>query len=286
MTALPSANVLPMIPRPKSTVVMVTPEIATRWLKKNLSNRALRNSLVAKYAEDMSAGRWALTGASISFDNSDRLIDGQHRLNAVVRAGVTVAMFVVRDLDPAAQQYTDTGAKRTLSDQLGMAGKKNAHTLASAARLAYAWSLGDVSAPVQSVSEGAIREFIDANNDLIEYAASVASALGGRGNIIPPSPTAAAIFALLDAGCDSFKVHAFFSTVAESATNGHGDPRQALIRRVATARQNRETVPGSVYFGMLIRAWNAHVQGKSLIKIQTNTRNGRVDVPAIRGGAR
>ena len=49
----------------------------------------------------MQNGEWKLNGKSICFDWNGRLLNGQHRLSAVVRSGVPLTTLVVRGLDPA-----------------------------------------------------------------------------------------------------------------------------------------------------------------------------------------
>jgi hypothetical protein len=46
------------------------------------------------YARDMEAGRWQLTHQGIAFNNSGELIDGQHRLLAIIEANVAIKMVV------------------------------------------------------------------------------------------------------------------------------------------------------------------------------------------------
>lgn len=80
-----------------SRVVDVTPAIAEKWLAKNHEdNRAVVWHRVEAFANDMRAGAWKLTHQGVAFDEEGRLIDGQHRLQAVVHAGVTVRMLVLR----------------------------------------------------------------------------------------------------------------------------------------------------------------------------------------------
>lgn len=103
-----------------SRMLTVTPEWASECLKKNKSNRPVRESTVLVYARQMMAGQWRLTHQGICFDSSGNLVDGQHRLNAVVRANVAVKMLVsVLDSEQtAASLPLDLGVKRTLSDLL------------------------------------------------------------------------------------------------------------------------------------------------------------------------
>jgi predicted nucleic acid-binding Zn ribbon protein len=82
-------NVTEIGQRPAASIVYVTPEMAERWLGHNKVNRNLRNRRVDQFARDMRSGRWQLTGEAIKFGKSGNLIDGQHRLWAVIESGCT-----------------------------------------------------------------------------------------------------------------------------------------------------------------------------------------------------
>lgn len=102
----------------------VTPQQAEEWLAKNADyQRKLRGSFVDKYARDMINGQWQLTHQGIAFDTNGRLIDGQHRLAAVVKAGVSVKMLVVRDSPSKAYDHLDLGCGRTAVDVLKAQGE-------------------------------------------------------------------------------------------------------------------------------------------------------------------
>lgn len=109
----------------------VEPEQAEKWLERNVANRTLRPSRVREYATAMTQGRWLYTADPIRFDEDGRLIDGQHRLLAVVRSGRTVEMHVVRGLAREAQDKVDTGATRTAADALKVRGFKHGAQLAT-----------------------------------------------------------------------------------------------------------------------------------------------------------
>lgn len=111
--------------------MQVGPDQASKWLEVNISNRTVRPSRVKQYAEAMSHGQWLYTADPIRFDEDGRLIDGQHRLMAVVRSEATVEMQVVRGLSREAQDAVDTGAARTASDALKVRGFKHTAQLAA-----------------------------------------------------------------------------------------------------------------------------------------------------------
>lgn len=102
----------------------VTPQQAEAWLAKNADfQRKLRDSVVDKYARDMINGQWQLTHQGIAFDAKGRLIDGQHRLAAVVKAGIPVKMLVVKDSPATAYDHLDLGYGRTAVDILKAQGE-------------------------------------------------------------------------------------------------------------------------------------------------------------------
>ena len=127
---------------PTVEIVDVTPEMAEQWLSRNPNNRNLRGQVIDSYARDMAAGSWVLNGETVKISPAGQLLDGQHRLNAVVEAGVTVPMIVVRDIPPEVMPTVDAGAKRTYADALKIQGEENTSVLAAVTRRAVLWTRG------------------------------------------------------------------------------------------------------------------------------------------------
>jgi hypothetical protein len=78
-------------------VVAVDPAKAAEWLALSIKREPLREDLVRHYARIMAAGQWRHDDGSkpIAFSSDgSRLIDGNHRLTAVMRSGVTVSLRV------------------------------------------------------------------------------------------------------------------------------------------------------------------------------------------------
>jgi len=99
---------------------LVTPEMAAKWLEKNKSNRPLRQNVVASYAAQIRAGQWRLTHQGVCLDCRENLIDGQHRLTAIVQTDIAILMQVSRMTteESALALPLDVGAKRNYSDIL------------------------------------------------------------------------------------------------------------------------------------------------------------------------
>lgn len=102
----------------------ITPDMAKSYLDTSLGNPRYAGAnkvnpvAVSQLASDLGAGRWVLTGESIIFDWNGHLIDGHTRLNAIIKAGVTMPNVVVRGIDPVAARVIDAGWSRTIKQSL------------------------------------------------------------------------------------------------------------------------------------------------------------------------
>lgn len=100
----------------RAEIVIVTPLLAATWLSQNSkSQRTISAPTVEKYAADMRSGNWALTHQGICFNVQGVLVDGQHRLQAVIQAQTSVQMLVVRGLPLEYESQIDQGYGRTLA---------------------------------------------------------------------------------------------------------------------------------------------------------------------------
>ncbi len=125
----------------RSQWIDITPEMAERWLKNNFRNRPVKDDVVRAYARDMLIGNWVTTHQGIGFNDRDELIDGQHRLLAIVMSGRTVRTMVTFGLPSAVagkemttMDAVDRGATRSVADQLKIQhGMKNGSLIAQLA---------------------------------------------------------------------------------------------------------------------------------------------------------
>lgn len=82
------------------TIETIDPGQAALYLSNNAKHRPIKDKKVAEYMSEMRDGKWRLNGKTICFDSTGRLLNGQHRLSAVIRSGVSLTTVVVRGLDP------------------------------------------------------------------------------------------------------------------------------------------------------------------------------------------
>jgi hypothetical protein len=109
---------------PETIFEDIGPEEARIFLESNPGNRKIRAAFVERYAVDMKEGRWRLSHQGIAFDTEGNLLDGQHRLLAIIRSGCVIRMAVTYNLDKACNEILDAGAGRSVKDALRFQGKE------------------------------------------------------------------------------------------------------------------------------------------------------------------
>lgn len=102
---------------PKTELMLVTPAMAKLWLENNTVNRNVRKHSVAKHISRLRNGEWKTTHQGIAFASSGRLIDGQHRLLAILESGVSALMNVSTGFDEDTFDVLDCGDTRSAADR-------------------------------------------------------------------------------------------------------------------------------------------------------------------------
>lgn len=258
---------------PTSVVETITPELAREWLGRNTHNRHLRGDTVSAYARDMRAGRWHFTGEAVKFAADGTLLDGQHRLQAVVQAGVSVQMLVVHGLDPATQAAMDTGRKRTAADFLSLAGEKGSALIAATAKLV----LTNAGRPDRQVSHGEIAELLEAEPFLRTICTEITPRLPVAG--ITPAVHAYCYWRLDKVSPD--RCAAFFTALHSLAELPKTSPILALNRRLTSGGTlgRRTRTHRHELVALTFMAWNAWVRNepRTIIKLAF-TADGRISI--------
>lgn len=244
------------------TMEEVGPTDAAQWMKKNDHNRPLSELLGDRYAAAMTNGEWIDCGDTLRFNCDGTLIDGQHRLYAIIKSGMTVPMLVIRGLPKETFKYIDDGKKRSNGDSLGASGESNYNQLAAAIRW-YGVIVGRRSWKQMAVSRKKLFEVLKSNPKLRDSAAYV---LHVKAHQICSSGILTAchyVFAKQDAAlADKF--------LLELGT-GEGlkrtDPVYVLRERLRRSRTERETLPPDCVAAFVIKAWNATRKGEVIKKL-------------------
>lgn len=257
-----------MTTTPTTAVVNVTPAQAAEWLAKhNTHNRAIRESKVSAYARDMESGSWKFNGDTIRFATDGTLLDGQHRLSAIVRSEVSVQCIVVWGLEPDAQDTMDIGAHRALRDQLILRGEANSRELAAIARRGVLADRGSYTGGGNAVPTHAeMIAFIDAN-PLIRRAAEVAVRVANR---LPAAPSAIGAAYFMCARVNESDAEFFYvSQVIDGLGLFETDPAYVLRQRLhKEVTLSGRQIDGDDAYRYSILAWNHYRAGNKIQKLQ------------------
>ena len=113
--------------------ILLSPKVAEELLKNNYPlNRTLSMPVVLKYADDIRQGRWnedvSQIDQPLATDIHGRLIQGQHRCNAVIVAQKPIYTYIVRGVPESYYEFLDGGFARSASTYLRT---KNANRIAA-----------------------------------------------------------------------------------------------------------------------------------------------------------
>lgn len=256
---------------PTYDVEDIDPVAAKELLVGNTHNRSLRWRVVDMYAEDMRAGNWQENGESIKITPDGTVVDGQHRLHAIVDSGTTQRMLVIRNLPMETQTVIDTGAKRTFADVLKLRGEPHYNTVAAVARRVDLWQRGIRTTKGNFVASNTqLLATLDAYPDIrvsSEVGASVrahvpitAAALGLTHWVFSHLPTRDAE----DLTQLSEDVKTFFDRLADGADLSVNHPVYVLRRTAIEGSHTKSRINESIMTAYVIKAWNAYRAGRTI----------------------
>lgn len=246
---------------PSYSILDVTPQLAKEWLDHNTHNRNLRDRAIAAYARDMKAGNWAENGEAIKFAADGTLLDGQHRLSAIIEADVTIRMLIVTGLQATDQETMDAGRKRSLSDALHLRGETNSSVLGSILRRTLMWEHGSYrNSGTYTPTNTECLTFLEVHPEIRE-STQVASTLR------KPSRLPASVLGLthwLFSRIDAEDAAWFFDKLGSGANLDQYHPVWTLRRRAELADQSTGRVPEDMLLACVIKAWNAYRDGQQI----------------------
>jgi hypothetical protein len=261
--------------------IKVTPEIAQHWLTFNAANRDLVQRKVAQYRSDMECGNWNDDGAPIRFAYG-KLLDGQHRLHAIVEAGVRLPAVVVYGLDGESQVTMDTGRCRSPRDILSIEGLTvwDAQTLGSAIHAIIANSHGLPSSSHDRYTNREVRDFFLENRGALESSLRTIRDLPHQRTII--SLSRALSMHYLFSRIDSDQADQFFQRLCIGDGVAKSSPIFHLRQRLTNDLLSKTKRSTFVECAYLINTWNAYRRGSSW-KAATgmNPKNGEALPEAI-----
>jgi hypothetical protein len=181
----------------RSRVQTISPSKAAELLEANTTNRPLSRAVVHSFAEAMRRGDWVVTHQGIAFDVNGVLVDGQHRLAAIIEADQPVELTVFSEVNEGTFDVLDTGKRRNAADVLAIEGEKSSAMLAAMVRTVWLyenrpdlnWSGGGAAVTNHQVVETLeqhpkLRQFVTVGEQIATATGMIKSAAGAASYLV------------------------------------------------------------------------------------------------------
>jgi len=238
----------------KFSQLVITPQMAKNMLTRNKNNRNLSMRTVENYAKDMRAGHWQVNGESIKIGKDGSLLDGQHRLSAVIKSGIPVPLVLIEDIDNDSFFTIDTGKKRTAGQIAQISGEKNGNRVAGIARMIRLLELGKESYFVSGLE---IQETIERYPLIREWAAFGVGCRILTSGMIAPGILFAEIY-------PKEKIYDFYARLNSGENIGKENPIYELRQRIIGLGPTDGRNSQRMRVILTIKALKAHCTGKKI----------------------
>lgn len=258
-----------------SGIEFIWPQMAAEMLENNLKNRKVSQNVVDLFARDMANGEWELNGESIKFDKNGRLIDGQHRLLAIIKAGVSVQTFVVRGLNPETIYTQDTGRRRSLKDAFDVEGIKYSNLIPGIIKSHNSLQLSGhnyvresesiMNKGARSLTNKEALAIYHQDPETWDHIAAFTSAVCAHMSLLKTSELGG-IYAYLykNLGYSMPTIEQFFNELTDAKPTSNNTIRLLRKRLLDAKLHPRDTLVPRYRFAIIVRTWNAYINGENL----------------------
>lgn len=260
--------------------VKITPPTAARWLRWNPINRKLNQEAINALAQVILRGEWDVNADTIKFTRHGYLMDGQHRLSAVVKANEPITSFVARGLEPVSMLTLDQGRMRRLSDFLQMRGELNSEVLAGAINFIWSYERHGVIHKTRGERKPSVRQALEllVNRPDIPHSVSIGMRIGK--SLKGGSGLWAACHHIC-AQIDPQDADEFFSRTHRGDLLLEGDPIYALRERFFALQRSGERTTPYYRSNLIFKAWNAWRHGEQIQILRFVMGGTRAEQPVI-----
>ncbi len=243
------------------SVEEIDADTAARWLRANRLNRPLRRGHVAFLAREIEQGLWQLNGQPIVISDTEDVLDGQHRLHAVIESGGIIRTMVVYGISKEAFKTIDTGAARSGADALSVWFPGRLIGVTKSVGTAVVWC--------NSLEQGHIRTKEKmANAEVIEYAQQHPSIWKCAETVhgYPKEPRllslgiSTALYEMFQRRNEA-KADRFIRDISVGEMINVGSPEFVLRSLLAKDMKRFAKYTASAKIRMAIKAWNLRVRG-------------------------
>jgi hypothetical protein len=272
-------------------VVLVTPDLAKKWHKKNVKNRkSIGSSRVASYVRQMLDGVWGFSGQPIIFSDSDVLLDGGGRIAAVIASNKPIICTVIYGVPESSFVIMDAIKARSFKDTLEASHLFDGETnttigyVASMTKRIMEWNCerygSHGAATTRSVSNNIeCLTFVENNLEKLRECAKACAEMRGakREKLISKKDYFGSFmgYLVITKGWDFTDVYRFFDelTNIHSEVRVEGNPITTLRMYLRQTYNKELHITDEQRFHMFSRAWNDYCKGREVKRFDLKKSN-------------
>lgn len=243
----------------KTEVLLINPKKAAEMLRGNHRNRNISHIHVSRLAKAMAADEWKLNGDAIRFNGTD-LIDGQHRLNAIIKSGKSIKTLVITELECDVFDSIDVGKLRSAANTLQAQGEKNTKLLGAALRNVRN-VLSNRVVNNDGITNVEIIRGLEQHPDLRRSVERIHSLKIVKSLI--PGGWAAALHYLFNLK-DEAMAELFFDALETGSISAASDPVHVLRQRLLLNNGSASKLLGNHIAALVVKSWNAVLKNEKI----------------------
>jgi hypothetical protein len=253
-------------------VQTVTPQQAAIWLDThNRHNRPISEGTVERYTQEIKAGRWKVNGAAIVFGVSKNLLDGQHRLKAVVAANKSIETVVTWGVEDDAFDTIDDGNKRSLADVLAIKQEYKPNLLSAGVRFLWVYATGQIETrdlrKGQIATKPLLEKTLEKHPGLRQSTKFYSMIKSRPGGLLVPAGQAIGLHYLFSL-IDEAKADKFFDILQSGVGLHEGHPILALrARLISGKKESSSNLTSSAIYFYVVTTWNSFVSDQPLRRL-------------------
>lgn len=258
-------------------IIDVTPQMASKWLSLNNNNRPFKEEKIEEYAEQMRKGLWVINNDDICLDYYGYLNNGQHRLSAVVKCGLTIKMSFKLGLNPNVFSTMDCGKVRTSGNALDIAGIKNGNEKSAIIKFYLQFKVNKFFIYIDGKHRPQHNDILNyalANRDRLEEVYKCTKSILKGFGAIRSAYLGAFYWKFSDINQES--ANDFFEKYRTGLGLHERHPIYVLRRKLMEDATSMKKVPFANKILWVVQAWNFYREGKSVSNFRTKYKKGDI----------
>lgn len=268
----------------KAEFELIDKEKAQNLLRFNTENRQEKRKHTSSLSEEMSSGRWKENGQPILIAEDGTILDGQHRLKAIISSDFVGNFLVVRGVDKKSKPTIDTGITRGLHDVLQLEGFSYANQTAALVRniLGYENNItpekGNSSRirgkGKNKVTNSVGLEYATEWKDELINNIKLMTAIIKKSGDKTLSNTFSSTLLYIIGGHNFSTTHLEFMKTLFGIGTEENSASYWIRKTIAKSKNSKDVINNKWLYGVCIKAWNLYINGNPALRfIKYNTAN-------------